>query len=217
VSSFKPWQVSALLHSIPMAVLALVFILESLSLPRAIPDKIVSFEMIKAPPKPQPVNEIQTSTKPKAQPKPKGPLKRVFGARRDSVTSKDKDGASVKVGNTLLKEDEGKTLEDEDPTSLPVPEKEFLITQMPSVLKKTKIRYPPKAREMGLEGSVVFNLLIDEQGKVRKAELLEGLIDEMDREAKRAVMGYVFSPAFVEGKPVASKIRFSVRFILEES
>jgi TonB family protein len=70
---------------------------------------------------------------------------------------------------------------------------------------------------MGLEGSVVFNLLIDDQGKVRQAELVEGLIEEMNREAKRAVQGYVFSPAFVEGKPVASKIRFSVRFVLEES
>ena len=215
----SPWAVSLLIHLMPALAFVGVFYLGSENSGLSKPKDVVSFEMIKAPPKPTKVAEIQTSAK-KTPPPPKPqqkPLKRDIGAKRNSVTSDDKSAPTVKQGNTLLKEDEGKVLKEDDPTDLPVPEKEYLITQMPAVLKKTKIRYQSRDGDMGMEGSVIFNLLIDEKGRVRQAELVEGLIEEMNKEARRAVMGYIFSPAFVEGKAVAAKIRFSVRFILEES
>ncbi|MEO0335947.1 MAG: energy transducer TonB, partial [Pseudomonadota bacterium] len=180
----NPWLVSALIHGLPGLVFAAVYYASSFSIGKSAPDKVVSFEMIRTPPKPQKITEIQSSAQKPSEPEPEKPAKRVFGVRRDSLTAESEDTETVKQGNTLQKEDEGEVLEEEDPTTLPVPEKEFLITQMPSVLKKAKIRYPPRAREMGLEGAVIFNLLIDDQGKVRQAELVEGLIEEMNTEAK---------------------------------
>jgi hypothetical protein len=134
----SPWLASAVIHVLPAAVLAAIYFWEPSHNSKRPTEKVVSFEMIKSPPKPQPVTEIKASAKPQPKPEPQKPAKRVFGLRRDSLTTESDEGETVKQGNTLQKEDEGQVLEENDPTALPVPEKEYLITQMPSVLKKNQ-------------------------------------------------------------------------------
>jgi protein TonB len=88
---------------------------------------------------------------------------------------------------------------------------------MPSVQVKAKINYPPSAKKIGLEGVVVLSVLIDEKGAVRDASVLEGLTDDMDAEALRAIKEYKFSPARIEQDAVAVKVRYAIKFILENS
>jgi protein TonB len=187
------------------------------SLPTATTETI-QVEMIDAPPIPQPPQEIQTSLKPKEQ-KQVQPMsaKPVTGIRRDALTDVGAKVENVKKGNTLSKKADEKILKDSDPTTLPVPEKEFLITQMPAVLAEAKIRYPEDAKELGLEGVVTMSVLIDKTGEVRDAKIVEGLLPSMDKEALRAIFFYKFSPALKEGRAVASQIRFAVRFVLENN
>ncbi len=180
---------------------------------------ILSFEVIDIPPieKPQ-IQEIQTSQASQAKPQivPKK-INKVSGIRRDALTAKSSNVSQVKKGNTLTKKTDQNVLKDSDPTTLPVPEKEYLLTQMPSVLAEAKIRYPENAKQMGLEGVVTLSVLIDKNGKVRDAKVLEGLLTSMDNEALRAIFLYKFAPAFKDGQAVASQIRFAVRFVLEKN
>lgn len=212
-----PWSISLIIHAVPILIILVPLINQNFEKSKS-QKKVLSFEMMKSPIKKNPVTTLRTSKSQKKQTTSElKPIKKVFGTRRDSKTSQKQKAIDVKTGNTLLKQNENQELTQADPTSLPIPAQEFLITQMPTVVSKVKIIYPSKARDIGLEGRVVFNLLIDSKGKVREAILIEGLIDEMNVEAQKAIMKYQFSPAFVDGQPVAARIRFAVRFILEDS
>ena len=145
------------------------------------------------------------------------PTREVFGANRNSYTDEsvgDADAVSAKKGNTLTKASDATTLLDSDADSLPTPTEEYLVSEMPSV--KTEIRpvYPEAARVERKEGSVVLDILIDSQGLVRQAQVVEG--EQVFRsEALVAIKRFEFRPAKVEGKPVAVRIRYRLNFKLE--
>lgn len=142
------------------------------------------------------------------------PVNKVYGAKRKAIT--DKTGSVVvKKGNTLAKEEDDKVLKDTDPDTLPAPAEEYLITDMPKAIKEIRPEYPEWAKEKGLEGSVVFEVLIDSKGKVRQATLLRGLEPRLDALAKKAMMKFEFRPAKMEGETVAAKINYAIRYVLE--
>ena len=58
-----------------------------------------------------------------------------------------------------------------------------VITRMPKVRKRVTARYPERMRELGIEGRVVLQLTIDEQGKVVKVRVLTSLRRELDRKS----------------------------------
>lgn len=144
------------------------------------------------------------------------PKREVFGANRNSYTDESvgDDGVSAKKGNTLAKEVDKTKLEDSDADSLPTPTEEYLVSEMPSVLSEVRPVYPPEARSKGLEGSVAMDVLIDENGNVRQVSVIEG--EEVFRAgAKEAMKKFKFKPAKVDGKSVAVRIRYSLKFQLE--
>jgi TonB family protein len=165
--------------------------------------------------------EISISSRTKPAPikkiKPKKKVRKVYGVSRKSLTSKSTTAVSVKQGNTITKKVDNLKMTKDDVDELPIPKAEYLVTQMPSVQVKAKINYPPSAKKIGLEGVVVLSVLIDEKGAVRDASVLEGLTDDMDAEALRAIKEYKFSPARIEQDAVAVKVRYAIKFILENS
>jgi TonB family protein len=68
--------------------------------------------------------------------------------------------------------------------------------------------YPSDARG---EAAVVLELLVDAQGAVSEARVLEG-VEPFAGAALRAAETWLFEPARREGKSVAARIRFEVRF-----
>lgn len=150
------------------------------------------------------------------EPPPPPERRKVFGQSKKALTSDSSSAPQVKAGNTISKTPDQLKLEEDDLESLPIPQPEYLLTEMPKVLKQTKINYPQKAKELGLEGRVVLNVLVDETGRVRMAEVLEGLTSELDQEALRAIQLYEFSPGRIDQKAVAVRIQFAIQFILEE-
>ncbi len=86
---------------------------------------------------------------------------------------------------------------------------------MPKLLREVHIPYPPSAKARGLEGSVVLNLLIDADGKVRDAQLVQGIAEDLNHAALQAVQKFQFKPAQVADQPVAVRIRYAYRFVLE--
>jgi periplasmic protein TonB len=102
----------------------------------------------------------------------------------------------------------------EDEGSLPVPAEEFLVTQMPRLKHEVRLPYPPEAKAKNIQGLVVLNVLIDDQGKVRQAELVEGPGYGLNEAALKAIYSFEFSPAVIDKKPVAVRIRYAYRFVL---
>ena len=99
-------------------------------------------------------------------------------------------------------------------SSLPTPTEEYLVSEMPVPLSEVRPVYPKEARDKQIEGSVAMDILIDESGKVRQVNVIEG--SEIFRaSALVAMQKFLFRPAKVDGKPVAVRIRYSIKFKLE--
>ncbi len=79
----------------------------------------------------------------------------------------------------------------------------------------TSSDYPLLARREGKDGRVVLSVLIDREGRVVDARLLEGAYDALNAAALRGVRRAVFSPAYdADGRPVASRLTLPIRFEL---
>lgn len=157
-------------------------------------------------------------TLPHEMPKPQQKAIRkqaVFGASRKTLT--EENGQTVKAGNTVAKTPDQTKLKTDDPDALPIPAEEFLVSKMPKLLSEVRIDYPPEAKRKGIQGAVVFDILIDAAGKVRDVKLIEGLGYGLDEAALAAIKGFSFEPASIEDKPVAVRIRYAYRFILERN
>lgn len=207
------WYISFLVHLVP-ALAVLIFILvsnkvtETYDVPIYVEDNVVPTQTLRPETK-APVVLKSVNSHPKA----KAPTRAVFGTSRNTYTSEE-GVVDAKRGNTLAKEVDNSILNENDADSLPSPTDEFLVSQMPVVINEIKPIYPAKARESKQEGSVVVDALIDAKGKVRQIIVLEG--QDIFREAAvNAMKQFVFSPAQVEGRPVAVRIRYTLNFRLE--
>ena len=79
----------------------------------------------------------------------------------------------------------------------------------------TAADYPLIARQEGKDGRVVLSVLIDADGRVRDARLLQGSYEMLNEVALRKVKDAVFSPAYnAENKPVSCKVTLPIRFEL---
>lgn len=202
----KPWAVSGAIHA--AVSLALAFVLWPKS-----QTKLVDFEVYEQP-KVAATAPLQIQ---KPIEKPKEPEKRaVFGLSRKAITdSTQVGGADVKTGNTVAKEEDNEKLNADDADSLPVPTDEYLVSAMPELTREYRIPYPAEAKKAGVQGAVVMDILVDANGKVRQASLISGPGYGLNEAALEAVKSFEFKPARVQEKPVAVKIRYSYRFVLE--
>jgi protein TonB len=68
------------------------------------------------------------------------------------------------------------------------------------------------ARKAGLSGTVTVEAVIDEQGDVVDARVIEGLSMGLDQKALDAVRTWKFKPAIAGGKPIKMKYALKVSF-----
>ncbi len=202
-----PWLVSVATHAALVALAFAVFF-SGITRPRK---EEVDIQVIDAPQKPLTAPALKP-IEPKAPPK-KSRVHEVFGVSRKAITSDD--GPSVKPGNTITKAPDNEVLKKEDPDQLPVPTEEYLVTQMPVMVSDIHVPYPPGPKSRGVQGRVVMELLIDSTGKVREVKLIEAPDPELGRAATEAAPGFQFKPAKIKDQPVAVRIHYSYRFVLE--
>ena len=200
----RDWLTSLALHGLVAAGALLIFRNHDRIPRRAVEVEVI--EVSKAAPK---TVEITHVKKEKALPV----QHQVFGVSRKSITSEQ--GEALKVGNTVAKAPDQEVLRPGDPDLLPVPSEEYLVTQMPSLKTEVRIPYPPDAKKKGIEGAVVMDLLIDSSGTVRDVKLIEGPAESLNSAAVSATRHFQFTPAMIQDKPVAVRIRYAYRFILE--
>ena len=200
----NPWFISSSLHAALVAFAVLVLFLSQQRVPRD-----VVIDIIESPQTaPLPVRMIE------ARPLPKPVVAReVFGISPKALSTDQ--GLEVKAGNTVAKAPDNEKLRPGDLDSLPIPTDEYLVSAMPQLKAEVRVIYPPESRKKGIQGPVVMDLLIDTQGKVREATLVEGPNQELSQAALAAAKGFQFSPAAIKDRPVAVRIRYIYRFVLE--
>lgn len=78
------------------------------------------------------------------------------------------------------------------------------------------IKYPSRAIELGIQGTVIIQFTIDREGYVRDANVLRGIDPECDREALNAVLQFPnFKPAQANGENVNIMFTLPISFRLD--
>ncbi len=217
--SMRPWQVSLSWHLCIMAMMILMILIK----PKLVTETYEVAVQIKEPESSQELRAVNRQTKVilksvNQNQTPPSVIKgrEIFGISRNAYTDNTDDGVNVsaKLGNTLSKEADHEQLAANDPDALPVPTEEYLVSEMPILISEFKPEYPKEAKEKQIEGAVTMSILIDEQGIVRQASIIEG--PEIFRAtALLAIRKFIFGAAKVDGKAVAVNIRYILRFKLE--
>ncbi len=83
------------------------------------------------------------------------------------------------------------------------------------VLDFKQPEYPRRARQLGIEGLIVLELELDEDGKLVKVRIRQGLDDELDRVSLEAAKNWLYEPARLDGQAIASTRLLRLRYQLE--
>jgi protein TonB len=89
------------------------------------------------------------------------------------------------------------------------------LSAQPRPIELPRIEYPADARRAGAEGRVVLVLGLDAQGRVTSVRVVEAPSPSLAGAALEGARRFRFSPALLEGAPVATEIRFTYTFLLE--
>jgi periplasmic protein TonB len=78
-----------------------------------------------------------------------------------------------------------------------------------------KIEYPEVARRAGIEGKVIVRVLVDPNGRVKKAVIQQSDSQMLNTAALDAVKKSVFTPAIQNGKPILCWVSIPIQFRLK--
>lgn len=92
---------------------------------------------------------------------------------------------------------------------------DYEVSEMPLLLNEVRVPYPAEARSRGVQGNVVFEILISSDGRVREMKVISSPDPLLTSAAQSAVNAFKFRPARMADKPVAIRIRYTYRFLLQ--
>lgn len=84
----------------------------------------------------------------------------------------------------------------------------------PELIHRVDPRYTEPARKARLQGAVIVQAVIDEQGRVTNVEIYKGLPMGLDQSAVDAVRQWRFKPATLHGRPVKVYYSLTINFTL---
>ena len=78
------------------------------------------------------------------------------------------------------------------------------------------LRYPPKARRMGVEGKVFLKFIVGNDGAISNIEIVKGINDDLNNEAIRIVSIFPnWKPGYQNGRAVKSQFVLPIPFKLD--
>lgn len=109
---------------------------------------------------------------------------------------------------------------EEEPEEEPEPEVFVVVENMPELIGglsaiQKDIKYPEIARKAGVQGRVIVQFVVDEQGNVVEPAVIRGIGAGCDEEALRVVRQAKFKPGKQRGKPVKVKMSLPITFKLK--
>ena len=90
----------------------------------------------------------------------------------------------------------------------------FDVQEKPMIIKKVKPKYPKDASFKGIEGMVVLDFVVNEDGTPSEIKILKS-VPELDKAAIEALEQYRFTPGTIDGKAVKVNWRVPFRFRLK--
>ncbi|MEK9138046.1 MAG: energy transducer TonB, partial [Bacteroidota bacterium] len=104
-------------------------------------------------------------------------------------------------------------IDDEDPAM-----DEFIPYEKgPEIVKKVVPKYPEMALRAGLEGTVWVKILVDKDGKPKKAVVIKSTVEIFNDAAVEAAMQFVFTPAVMNNGAVRVWVSIPFRFQLRDA
>jgi len=89
------------------------------------------------------------------------------------------------------------------------------VDQMPVVVHRESPIIPDIARRARLEGSITVRMLIDRKGRPRKLRVVKSDADIFNDPGLLAAREYVFTPAYINGRPVETWVTTTIDFSLK--
>jgi protein TonB len=120
------------------------------------------------------------------------------------VVSSDASGGPVNVEQDIKIEDE------------PDPSAFIPVEKNPVPVKQVQPEYPEIARRAGVEGTVWVKVLVDKEGKAKKAIIMKSDAEIFNDPAIEAAKQWVFTPAIMNNGPVAVWAAIPFRFKLNK-
>jgi protein TonB len=91
----------------------------------------------------------------------------------------------------------------------------YAFDEAPVLIKFVNPKYPDLARQAGIEGVVLINVLVAEDGKVLSASVIRSdVTPAMEKAAIEAAKQFVFKPAKQRTVPVKARMAVPIRFKL---
>ena len=117
----------------------------------------------------------------------------------------------------------GDNLEPVKPKTTVIPDPdpmEFFAGKMPEAKNldeiKKKVNYPGILREAGMEGKVIFRVLVGPDGKYKKHIVKRSAHPEFTKACERQIKNLTFSPGMENGKPVKVWVTIPFKFTLSK-
>jgi protein TonB len=85
----------------------------------------------------------------------------------------------------------------------------------PELIHQVQPRYTEIARRAAIQGTVIVEAVIDEEGRVTNVRLIRGLPMGLDREALEAIQQWRFKPAMSGGRAVKVYYTLTVNFSIQ--
>lgn len=91
----------------------------------------------------------------------------------------------------------------------------YAFDEPPMLIKSINPRYPDLARQAGIEGTVLIEVLVNEEGKIEQARVIQSdVTPAMEKAALEAVKKFLFKPAKQRTVPVPARMAIPIRFKL---
>ena len=87
--------------------------------------------------------------------------------------------------------------------------------QPPTLIHRVEPTYPPTAVSAHLQGMVILEAIVDEEGRVTEVKVLRSVNPLLDREALNAVRQWRYAPVVLNGTPVKFVLSVSLSFSLQ--
>src|SRR5262249_49693538 len=101
-------------------------------------------------------------------------------------------------------------------TPPPPPERAPELTRPPSLIEFHPADYPPERLPRGEEAGVECGVEIDAEGRVAGVVVERSAGPDFDAAAVAAIQSFRFSPAEIDGKPAAVRIRYVYHFVVRK-
>lgn len=145
---------------------------------------------------------------------PKTPPPLFVGIKMSSTTA---GGAiAVPIGNTTLGAmTKGNNPADVKPYSAPKYVPPGAADSDPEVAAEFKIPYPSEARKANIEGTVRLRIVVDNEGRVVDAQIINGPGFGLNEAAREAIKKFKFKAAIKGGEAVSTTMTYSYTFLLD--